>query len=185
MRGTRWRWQISTRWVEHIVHDNNKVWSKTRNTHRRKIWVHEVSNLRPSSQRLDDIVATNESEGRRGVTKILRELFLKMDARQQKWLVWRPRVELSTDFREGFRNIRTLLRSGSSWRTCGLVWARRRSSPPCTRTPRTTSRSMLIWVSCILEDYLWLDSGFLRIYPIDKISMIKESIVDKGNKKTS
>ena len=52
----------------------------------------KVSNLRPSSQRLDDIVATNESEGRRGVTKILRELFLKMDARQQKWLVCR--VEL-------------------------------------------------------------------------------------------
>ena len=75
----------------------------------------KVSNLRPSSQRLDDIVATNETEGRRGVTKILRELFLKMDARQQKWLVWRPRVELSTEFRESFRNIPTLLlRSGSS-----------------------------------------------------------------------
>ena len=72
----------------------------------------KVSNLRPSSQRLDDIVATNESEGRRGVTKILRELFLKMDARQQKWLVWR--VELSTTFRKSFHNIRTLLRSGSS-----------------------------------------------------------------------
>ena len=74
----------------------------------------KVSNLRPSSQRLDDIVATNESEGRRGVTKILRELFLKMDARQQKWLVWRPRVELSTKFLASFRNICTLLRSGSS-----------------------------------------------------------------------
>ena len=73
----------------------------------------KVSNLRPSSQRLDDIVATNESEGRRGVTKILRELFLKMDARQQKWLVWR--VELSTEVRESFHNIPTLLlRSGSS-----------------------------------------------------------------------
>ena len=73
-----------------------------------------VFHLLPSSQRLDDIVATNETEGRRGVTKILRELFLKMDARQQKWLVWRPRVELSTEFRESFHNIRTLLRSGSS-----------------------------------------------------------------------
>ena len=51
-----------------------------------------VFHLLPSSQRLDDIVATNETEGRHGVTKILRELFLKMDARQQKWLVWR--VEL-------------------------------------------------------------------------------------------
>ena len=72
----------------------------------------KVSNLRPSSQRLDDIVATNEGEGRRGVTKILRELFLKMDARQQKWLVCR--VELSAKFRESIRNFLTLLRSGSS-----------------------------------------------------------------------
>ena len=36
---------------------------------------------------LNDIVSTNETEGRSGVTKILQKLFLKMDAVQQKWLV--------------------------------------------------------------------------------------------------
>ena len=36
---------------------------------------------------LNDIVSTNETEGRSGVTKILQKLFLKMDAIQQKWLV--------------------------------------------------------------------------------------------------
>ena len=36
---------------------------------------------------LNDIVSTNETVGRSGVTKILQQLFLKMDAVQQKWLV--------------------------------------------------------------------------------------------------
>ena len=39
------------------------------------------------NKRLDDIVDTNENEGRKAVTKILQDLFLKMDAIQTKWLV--------------------------------------------------------------------------------------------------
>ena len=39
------------------------------------------------NKRLDDIVVTNETEGRKAVSKILKDLFLKMDAMQQKWLV--------------------------------------------------------------------------------------------------
>ena len=36
---------------------------------------------------MDDIVDSSETEGRKAVTKILKDLFLKMDALEQKWLV--------------------------------------------------------------------------------------------------
>jgi len=39
------------------------------------------------NNKLDEIVTVNESEGRKAVANLLKELFLKMDATQQKWLV--------------------------------------------------------------------------------------------------
>ena len=39
------------------------------------------------NNKLDEIVSVNEKEGRKGVARILKDLFLKMDAVQQKWLV--------------------------------------------------------------------------------------------------
>ena len=39
------------------------------------------------NQRLDDIVIAHETEGRKAVSDILKQLFIKMDAEQQKWLV--------------------------------------------------------------------------------------------------
>ena len=39
------------------------------------------------NQRLDDIVLAHETEGRKAVTEILKQLFVKLDAEQQKWLV--------------------------------------------------------------------------------------------------
>ena len=39
------------------------------------------------NNKLDEIVSVNEKEGRKGVVRILKDLFLKMDAVQQKWLV--------------------------------------------------------------------------------------------------
>ena len=39
------------------------------------------------NKRLDDIVAAHETEGRKAVSDILKQLFIKLDAEQQKWLV--------------------------------------------------------------------------------------------------
>jgi len=39
------------------------------------------------NNKLDEIVTVNESDGRKAVANLLKELFLKMDAIQQKWLV--------------------------------------------------------------------------------------------------
>ena len=36
---------------------------------------------------LDDIVTAHEKEGRAAVTNILKQLFIKLNAEQQKWLV--------------------------------------------------------------------------------------------------